>query len=102
MEVMGVLMSWETFVMSSVFRCSDFIRSSTARCTPAPTLPRWSAWARRSGSAQRERGRTGIVAAGELFARLLQPPQIERQQQRREDDRAVDEQHDEQEHPSPL
>lgn len=100
MEVMGVLMSWETFVMSSVFRCSDFIRSSTARCTPGADAPEVVGRGRADPAAPSARARANrIVAAGELFARLLQPPQVERQQQRREDDRAVDEQYDEQEHP---
>ncbi len=35
MEVSGVLMSWETLVISSVRKRSDFMRSSTAALTPS-------------------------------------------------------------------
>ena len=40
MEVSGVLMSWETFVISSVFMRSLFMRSSTAFDIPSLMLLR--------------------------------------------------------------
>ena len=42
MEVRGVLMSWETLVMSSVF-----IRSLRIRCSTAAAMP-WAMWFRSS------------------------------------------------------
>ena len=35
MEVRGVLISWDTLVISSVRKCSDFIRSLTALVMPS-------------------------------------------------------------------
>ncbi len=43
MEVSGVLMSWETLVISSVRKRSLFMRSFTARLMPVPMLLRSSA-----------------------------------------------------------
>ena len=48
MEVSGVLMSWDTLVMSSVLKCSLFIRSFTARLMPSRMLFRSLAWSSRS------------------------------------------------------
>ena len=44
MEVSGVLMSWETFVMSSVLSRSLLSCFSTARLIPSPTEFKFSAW----------------------------------------------------------
>ena len=44
MEVSGVFMSCDTFVISSVLSRSDFIRCSTAAAMPSPMEFKFSAW----------------------------------------------------------
>ena len=53
MEVSGVFKSWDTLVMSSALKCSDFIRSSTAAEMAWPRLFSSSACFFRSGSIRR-------------------------------------------------
>ena len=55
MEVRGVLMSWDTLVISWVFSRSDFIFSSTACWMPCCTEFRLAAWRFSSGKAPRLR-----------------------------------------------